>query len=245
MKKLFILFALISLTIAVAAQESVEPQAEAESSAKKELPSELNTIYSSENGTFRIHLMSHMGYGFYFVDTQDYLPKQGGSGEFFMNLLQFELRPGEKFGIDLSADFLFRHFNSEDQAFYQNAEGLIKASTAVLPVGAQDIRSNFCTFGANFPLMMHGYFGNFIIGAGAECGLAFLGTSEYKYRNGNRHTVVTEDKPKINTFTYGIVGELAYSALAVYFKYYPKSMRILPEGSVDQSFFTVGLKMGF
>lgn len=237
MKKLFVLFALLSLSVAAMAQES--------SNSESGSYAPYNSIYSTESGSFSIGLMSRIGYGFYFVDTQDYTPKKMGSGEFFLNILQFNLRPAEVFGAELGVDFLVRHFDSADEAFYQNADGIINAGTSVLPSGAQDIKSDYSTFGANFPLTFNGYFGNFKIGVGAELGLQFAGSSEYRYRSGRRNVTVTEDKAKVNTMTYGIIAQASYDFFGLYFKYYPKSMHILPSPSVDQSFFTIGLQLGF
>ena len=240
MKKLFLILTLLAMTVAATAQESTES---ASSSASG---SDINTaIFTSENGLFSVNILSHLGYGFYFVNTQDYLPKKGGSGEFFLNLVQFEFSPVESFGINLSADFLVRHFDSQDEAFYLTSDGYIRASKAIIPAGSQNVNSSITTIGANFPLMLNGYFGNFHIGAGAEAGFTFTGGTEYSYRDGRRHVNVSEDKAKVNRFTYGIIGEMGYSLFNVYFKYYPKSMRLFPAGSVDQSFFTVGLKLGF
>ena len=237
MKKLFVILALLSLTFAAMAQES-----SSESESYGRYP---NAIYTSPNGAFSIGLLSRMGYGFYFVDTQDYTPKKLGSGEYFLNIVQFNLRPVESFGVELGVDFMIRHFDTADEAFYQTADGYIQATTSVLPTGAQNVSSNYTTFGANFPLTLNAYFGDFKIGVGAELGLAFAGSSEYSYRSGRRYVTVSEDKAKVNTLTYGAIAQISYDYFGVFFKYYPKSMHILPSPSVDQKFFALGFQLGF
>lgn len=241
MKKLFAIFALISLSVAAMAQSNTGSESDSESDSY----APVNSIYASEGGVFSVGLLSRMGYGFYFVDTQDYTPQKLGSGEFSVNLVQFHFRPAEAFGVDLGTDFMVRHFNSVDEAFYQTSDGYIKAGTNVLPTGAQDIHSNFNTFGVIFPLTLNAYFGDFKVGVGAELGLNFAAETEYRYRNARRRVSVSEDKAKVNTLTYDFVAQVSYDYLGVFFKFYPKTMHILPSPSVDQSFFALGIQIGF
>jgi hypothetical protein len=53
-----------------------------------------------------------------------------------------------------------------------------------------------------------------------------------------------ERKAKVNPFSYGLVATASYGVFGVYFKYYPKSSRLLPEGSVDLSYSTIGIVLG-
>ena len=57
-----------------------------------------------------------------------------------------------------------------------------------------------------------------------------------------------DDAPAVgefNTFSYGLVATLGYDMLGVYFKYYPKTSRMLPEGSVDMNYMTIGVLFDF
>ena len=56
---------------------------------------------------------------------------------------------------------------------------------------------------------------------------------------------MTETKAAINRFTYGFFATLGVNDGCFFFKYYPKSSPLLPDGSVDLSFMTVGVAFGF
>ena len=66
-----------------------------------------------------------------------------------------------------------------------------------------------------------------------------------RYRHDNVRSRVTETKAAINRFTYGFFATLGVNDGCFFFKYYPKSSPLLPDGSVDLSFMTVGVAFGF
>ena len=68
-------------------------------------------------------------------------------------------------------------------------------------------------------------------------------TSAY-LRKDNRELTYRENDAKVNPFSYGLMAMLGYGPFDVYFKYYPKSSRILPEGSIDLSYMTLGIALG-
>ena len=62
--------------------------------------------------------------------------------------------------------------------------------------------------------------------------------------NLNYRTSYNIIKAKVNPFSYGIMATASYGSFGLYFKFYPKSSRILPEGSVDVSYTTLGIVLG-
>jgi hypothetical protein len=81
-------------------------------------------------------------------------------------------------------------------------------------------------------------------GIGAVASWNFAGSNSYWVEKANRHMDLIESKAKVNSFSYGLVATASYGVFGVYFKYYPKSSRILPEGSVDVSYTTLGIVLG-
>ena len=89
--------------------------------------------------------------------------------------------------------------------------------------------------------MVKGIFGIFELGAGAEARLNFAGSTSFSYRQDNRYVSVEERKAKLNLFNYDILAVFSMNDMGIYFKYYPKGSRFLPEGSVDFSWMTLGI----
>ena len=206
---------------------------------------ESNRIYTAPSGKAYIDLFSHMGYGYHFVNSNDFKPSW--SGELFANLVKFGLRPAEVLGIDLSIDIAWNHFNSKTNSFYQSSQ-LIKAAPdfSHYVTGTIDRKqSGFSVYSLTAPLVVKGIFDKFAIGAGAFASWNIAGQTFCSYRQENVHADIYEDKAKVNPFTYGFLATISYDSFGVFFKYYPKSAKLLPEGSVDLSYMTLGLSVGF
>ena len=205
---------------------------------------EENRVYTASNGKAFVEIFDHIGYGYHFVKSADYTP--AWSGEFFMNVLEFGLRPAEVLGIDLGVDMFWSNFDSKTNAFKQDDQ-LVKAVDFSHYVDGtiQKKNSGFDVFGLTAPLVVKGIFDKFEIGAGAFASWNITGSTYCRYRQNNVRAQIEEVKAKVNPFTYGFLASVAYDDFGVYFKYYPQSSRLLPEGSVDLSYMTLGLVIGF
>ena len=203
-----------------------------------------NRIYTASSGKAFIDLFSHMGYGYNFVDSKDYTP--GWSGEFVFNLVKFGLRPADVLGIDLGIDFAWNTFDSKTNAFKQENQ-LIKVTdfSHYVEGSVEKKNSGFDVIGLTAPLVVKGIFGKFEIGGGAFTNWNITGSTYCRYRQNNARAQFDETKAKVNPFTYGFLATVSYDDFGVYFKYYPKSSKLLPEGSVDLSYMTLGLVLGF
>ena len=227
MKKLVMLALAAMMAIPVFAQED-----------------ESTRVYTAPSGKAFVDMMGHIGYGYHFVKSEEYTP--AWSGEFFFNVLQFGLRPVDGLGIDLSVDFAWSDFASKKNAFTQ-VNQIIKASSFdLVGEGSLDRKnSSIDVFSLTAPLVVKGIFGKFELGAGAFASWNIAASTTLNYRKDNVRANIEEVKAKVNPFTYGIIASASYDEFGVYFRYYPKSSRLLPEGSVDLSYMTLGIVLGF
>ncbi|MBQ6763068.1 MAG: hypothetical protein IJP49_09995 [Bacteroidales bacterium] len=229
MKKLFFAF-LTSLLVGVPALAAEEDY----------------SLYTSSDGKVSFDMFSHIGYGYHFVSSSDF--KSNWSGEFFFNILKVEVRPAEVLGLSLGLDARFNNFNSKNTAFaLGNGDNLIKAfDFGGLVDGSFDkSRGGFNVFSLDTPFLVKGIFGNFELGVGAFAAFNLAGNTYYSFMQANRRTEVSETKAKLNTFNYGLFATFSYDDIGVYFRYYPKSSRLLPDGSVDLSYMTLGIAIDF
>ena len=201
-------------------------------------------VYTSPSGKSFVDILGHIGYGYHFINSNDFTP--AWSGEFFMNILQFGLRPADVFGIDLNIDFLWNNFDSKDKAFVQENQIVKPADYDVYTHGAAENKhSGLNVFSLSAPLMVKGIFGNFQLGAGAFATWNISGETFCRYRQNNVRAQYEEVKAKVNPFTYGFLASVSYKEFGVYFRYNPNASRLLPEGSVDLSYSTLGIVLGF
>ena len=205
---------------------------------------QIEPVYTSSDGKATFDVLGHIGYGYHIVKSDDF--KSSWSSEFFLNLMKFELFPSEHFGFGLGIDLQVNDFNSKEKAFVQH-DGLIRTadfSTLETLTGVDRKRSDFTIVSLGAPVLVRAKFEKVAIGVGAVASWNIGGGNSYWVEKGNRSVTVDESKAKVNPFSYGIIATASYGAFGVYFKYYPKSSRILPEGSVDLSYSTVGIVLG-
>jgi hypothetical protein len=143
-------------------------------------------------------------------------------------------------------DLQVNDFNTKDKAFVQR-DGLIKVadfSTLETIGGVDRKQSDFTILSLGAPLLVKAKFDKVSLGAGAVASWNLSGVNSYWVEKGNRSMTINERKAKVNPFSYGIVATASYGAFGLYFKFYPKSSRLLPDGSVDLSYSTVGIVLG-
>lgn len=197
------------------------------------------SVYGSPDGRVSLDIFSHVGWGFGFVKSDEFEPK--GSGELFVNVLNLKVYPVEAFGFELGADLGTRYIGSRDYAFVQH-DHIIDAVDFNTIFDTDRRRSSINILSINVPLLAKFRMDKFQVGAGVEAQINLSGNSSYYYRDHDTRVDVTTYKGKINTFTYGIVGNIGFSSVSVFAKFYPK--RFLPKESVNFSFFTLGVALG-
>lgn len=205
---------------------------------------QLEPVYTSSDGKATFDVLGRLGMGYHITKSNDFKP--GWCDEFFFNILQFGLYPTEHFGLELGVDLQVNDFNTKEKAFVQR-DGLIKVadfSTLETLGGVDRKRSDVTVTSLGAPLLVKAKFEKVSLGVGAVASWNFAGSNSYWIEKGNRSMTINESKAKVNSFSYGIVATASYGVFGVYFKYYPKSSRLLPEGSVDVSYSTIGIVLG-
>lgn len=203
-------------------------------------------VYTSDNGKFTFDIFSHMGYGYHAVKSDAF--KASNAGEFFFNIVKFGVYPTEHLGLELGGDFEVNYFRSKKTFFGLDSKNLIQVvdfSDFEIGKTLEKPRGGFSLLTFNFPLMVKGIFNDFEVGVGAEASLDFLGETNISYEVGNTKTQIQQTDAEVNLFSYGVIATVAYDGMGLYFKYYPKGSKILPDGSVDLNFITVGVAFDF
>ena len=221
MKKLMILILVAVLAMPAFAQEDTSV-----------------SIYKTEDGVFSADLVSHLGWGFHFVKSDDFTPK--GSGEFFLNVLNLKIYPVETVGIEVGLDCKWNYFGSKEDVFLQDNH-LIKAyDFSTVTSKGDKYRSDFSVFALTVPVVAKFKAGNFQIGGGAELNFNMGGNSSYRYENDDVRFTQDAFKAKVNNFTYDFMGLVGFRNLYLFGKFYPKGSVLLPEGSVKFNYWTLG-----
>ena len=205
---------------------------------------QIEPVYTSSDGKAMFDIVHHIGYGYNITKSNDFKP--GWCSDFFVNILSFGLYPTEHLGLELGVDLQVNDFNTKDKAFVQR-DGLIKVadfSTLETIGGVDRKQSDFTILSLGAPLLLKVKFDKVSLGAGAVASWNLSGVNSYWVEKGNRSMTINERKAKVNPFSYGIVATASYGAFGLYFKFYPKSSRLLPDGSVDLSYSTVGIVLG-
>ena len=205
---------------------------------------QIEPVYTSSDGRAMFDIANHIGYGYHITKSSDFKPSW--CDEFFVNIVKFGFYPVESFGFELGVDLQVNDFNTKEKAFVQR-DGIIKTadfSTIETLGGVDRKRSDFTTVSLGAPVMLKAKIEKVGFGIGAVASWNFAGSNSYWVEKANRHMDLIEGKAKINPFSYGLVATASYGVFGVYFKYYPKSSRLLPEGSVDVSYTTLGIVLG-
>lgn len=202
-----------------------------------------NVVYTSADDVVRFEFLSHLGYGYHFIKSPDFSSRM--SDEYFINIVRLGIYPIDALGIELGLDVAYSDFASNTHAFFLSEDRKIQAAdfSQIVP-GTGTLDRHFGSFdivSVNAPLILKLRAGSFWIGGGAIGSLNLPGRAEYAYRQANRRVDVSERGAKVNLFTYGLVATLGFDSLGFYFKYYPKTSRLLPDGSVDMSYMTLGV----
>ena len=189
-----------------------------------------------------MEVIDHMGFGYNIVKTNDF--ETSTSGEFFVNIATLKLYPIESIGLEIGVDYKTLDFNSKEDAFYLNSDKIIHAMpfTAKHP-GVDNSKKNFSRFRTNTfsaPVTLNFVAGDFRIGGGAEANYNLPGRVKDKFFIDGKKNKQIDKGAQFNKFNYNFLVYLSYDGSGVYFKYYPKNSRLMPDAGVDVSFMTIG-----
>lgn len=200
-------------------------------------------VASSDDEKVQFEMISHMGYGFHIVKSDSFDPN--AAGEFFINIADLKLYPIEQFGFEIGIDLLVNHFNQKGVMFFVDQSRNIGTSMDLDKIGFEKLRGGFTTVGFDAPVLAKGKFGKFEIGAGIDGSWNLTGNTWYRYKSNGHRTEVRENRGKVNSLTYGFLATVSYDGFGVYFRYRPKSQKLLPQDSIDFTYMTVGFAFDF
>lgn len=195
-------------------------------------------IASSSDERAQVELFSHLGFGYNIAKTDDF--KANNAWEFFFNVVEFSYYPVDNFGFQLGVDLISEWFNQKGNKFFLNSDREVRTMDSEF----NKVRGGFSIFGFNAPLLLKYRSGNFSFGAGVEGNLNASGNTYYTYRENNHRTSVNENRAKIGNFSYGFLATVSNKDTGIYFRYHPKSSKLLAN-SFEFSYFTIGLVWGF
>lgn len=188
-----------------------------------------------------MEVLSHMGFGYNIVKTTDF--ESSASEEFFINILNLKLNPADFLGIEIGVDYKTVDFRSKEDAFYLDNNKIIHA----MPFKAKydvNYTRNFSRFRTNTfsaPVTLNLNAGPFTFGGGAEANYNLTGRIKDKYFVDGKKNKNIEKGAQFNKFNYNFLAYICYDGTGLYFRYYPKNSRLMPEGGVDVSFMTIGV----
>lgn len=216
------------------------------------------SAYETDNQKFSVDILSHLGFGYNIVATEDFYPT--GGLDFFINIADLSFRPSRYFGVKAGIDFFGQEFSSQTDIFLRDQGGNIFVTS---PVGQElvlqnydSLRSAINTLGFSAPILLKGYFGHFVLGVGANLQFNVWGNTDYEtmFRRDSRgiyqraNSYVRMRKAKVTPFTYSLMATLSYREfVSLYFRYYPSAYSIVPQhtGSPQFGLMTVGVALGF
>ena len=198
---------------------------------------------SSDRHVLSVGGLSHWGWGYSFVQSNEFKP--AGSGEFFLNVLDVKLYPVEEFGLELGLDCKWTYTGSKENMFRQNSEHIVDSAVPFSTLGKtlKNSRSQISIFSLSVPVLAKVVIDRFRIGVGAEANFNLVGDTFYRYRADGERTREKTKKLALNKFSYNFVGLVGFGHLTVFGKYYPKNSRMLPEGSVNFNYWTLGVAL--
>ena len=200
------------------------------------------------NGIFAFNIADHVGWGYNIVTTDAFTPAY--CGEYFINVLALKVRPVQGLTLKLGVDCKWDDFSSKNDFFYRNPADnktvqVVKKTDVFSLARAENYSSRFGYFALAVPVMAKVSFDKFDIGGGAELNFNLAGSVRHSYDRGDTNTSVSTTKIGLNTFTYNFMAFAGFDGFDVFAKFYPKASRPLAAGSLNYSFWTIGIAADF
>ena len=189
--------------------------------------------FSLGKGAFSVEPLSYFAFGDHNllnVDTDFENNKGKAQTEFFMNLLEFRIRPYDTGMFTLGVDFDWDYYRLRDTYFW-----VPDASKEKVTIGSMENsgfkrikKSRLSVRTLSVPVAFEQDFGKFTIRIGAAGEYNLPAVSRFKGQSRDGDTVKEwkggehfSDQIKTRRFTYNIFGAFSYGGLGVYVKYSP------------------------
>ena len=263
MKKLTAFFVTSLLALPIFAQQ---PQ-------KQETPSPIlrSTVFSAQDGLLSINLMDHVFFGYDIVDSEAFTPN--GGGELSLNALALNVSPAPSFGLQVGMDCKWQFFSTEDSRFFLDeskipqvmgyppkkdtpettpeqgktqAQASEQPATPALPeeMMTSKYRGSLHTFSLAIPVLATVHLNDYFwISAGAEANLNMTSWTNFREESGDVSKTTSVADGQVRPFTFNFLGMVGFRDTAVFFKYYPKTSRIVPDDGVLFDYCTVGVSL--
>lgn len=198
-------------------------------------------IVSSESGVVSLDAASHIGFGYNLLKSDDFTTSS--SEEFFVNILNLKVYPTDWFGIEVGVDYKTMGFDSKENAFFLDNDKKIQAGKVadVISGNPEKFRSRFRSNTFSVPVMLKFEAGTTSIGLGVEGDMNLNGRVKSKYFEDGKKVKDIKKGAQFTKYNYNFLATLSFDGTGVYFRYYPKSSQLLPEGSVNVGFMAVGV----
>jgi hypothetical protein len=251
MKKLTAFFVTSLLALPIFAQQ---PQ-------KQETPSPIlrSTVFSAQDGLLSINLMDHVFFGYNIVDADAFTPN--GGGELSLNTLALNVSPAPPFGHHVGMDCKWQFFSTKDSRFFLDKDKIPQVihypiptpgnsaqeqTTPALPEESMTskYRGSLHTFTLAIPVLATVHLNdNFWLSAGAEANLNMTSWTNFEEESGDVTETTSVADGQVRPFTFNFMGMIGFRDTALFFKYYPKTSRIVPDGGVEFDYCTVGVTL--
>ena len=198
-------------------------------------------IASSASGVVSLDAASHIGFGYNLLKSNDF--NVSSSEEFFVNILNLKVYPTTGFGIEVGFDYKTMGFDSKENAFFLDNDKKIQAGKVadVISGNPEKFRSRFRSNTFSVPVMLKFEAGTTSIGLGVEGDMNLNGRVKSKYFEDGKKVKDIKKGAQFTKYNYNFLATLSFDGTGVYFRYYPKSSQLLPEGSVNVGFMAVGV----
>ena len=253
MKKLTATLVISLLALPIFAQQEQTP-----STASNLLSS---VVFTAEDGLFSLNLMDHVFFGYNIVNSEAFTPH--GGGELSLNALVLNVNPIPSVSLQVGLDCKWQFFSTKDSRFFLDESKIpqvinypiaLPESTAqaqaeeqaspALPEEAMTVkyRGSLHTFSLAIPVLATAHVNdNFWISAGAEANLNMTSWTNFRAESGDVTETTSVSDGQVRPFTFNFVGMVGYQDTALFFKYYPKTSRIVPDGGVQFDYCAVGV----
>lgn len=258
MKKLTAFLVMGLLALPVFAQQ---PQ-------KQEIPSPIlhSTVFTAQDGLLSINLMDHVFFGYNIVDSEAFTPN--GGGELSLNALALNVSPAPSFGLQVGMDCKWQFFSTEDSRFFLDKTKIPQVTPYPIPTPDQGqnpsqtqaqeqttpalpeesmtckYRGSLHTFSLSIPVLATLHLNdNFWLSAGAEANLNMTSWTNFKAESGDVTETTSVADGQVRPFTFNFMGMIGFRDTALFFKYYPKTSRIVPDGGVEFDYCAVGVTL--
>lgn len=265
MKKLTAFFVTCLLALPIFAQQ---PQRQETPS-----PILRSTVFSAQDGLLSINLMDHVFFGYDIVDSEAFTPNGGGELSLNALALNVSPAPsfGLQVGMDCKWQFFStedsRFFldkakipqvtpypiptpeaenTTPDQGQNPSQTQAQEQTTPALPEESMTCkyRGSLHTFSLSIPVLATLHLNdNFWLSAGAEANLNMTSWTNFEEESGNVTETTSVADGQVRPFTFNFMGMIGFRDTALFFKYYPKTSRIVPDGGVEFDYCTVGVTL--